>query len=158
MSRLPDGWLNDNEADELRRLATAKVVLELGAWKGRSTIVLAETARLVISIDKHGGISVAADSGSSLDQYLANIKGIANIIPIIGDWNQVVPFLVPVFGLVYVDGNHDAESAESDLLLASEFSCTIAAHDWDFDSVQEGASGAGFREPDRVVGSVAVWL
>ena len=34
---LPEGWLSPEEAHELRRLSRGRTVLELGAWKGRST-------------------------------------------------------------------------------------------------------------------------
>ena len=156
---LPQGWLADVEANELRRLAKNAVVLELGAWKGRSTVVMAEVATLVVSVDTHRGIVVFADDpGPSLHEYLENVAPYENVVPVIGDWSTFwTMFAEQWFDLVYVDGNHDADSVARDFSIAIKLGKKIAGHDWDIEGVPEGARRAGLADPVHVSGSVAVW-
>lgn len=158
MGALPDGWLTDEEADELRWLASARVVLELGAWKGRSTVALADTAHYVISVDRHQGID---GHGESLDEYLANVRDLPNVAIAIGRFEQVVPHLHQI-EMVYIDGDHDANSVERDTRLACYLRpFVIAYHDWDFHEVREGAGrvrSVFSRPPHSLVGSVASFL
>jgi hypothetical protein len=151
----PPGWLTAAEADELRRLASDRTVLELGAWKGRSTVVLAEVARYVVSVDRHEGIPEVGGE-DSLPDYLANVRGLANVGIVIAEFNLFVPWLLRAFDVVYVDGDHDRDSAARDAALARASALeTIAFHDWDFESVRDGATSVLGREPDGLVGSVA---
>ncbi len=157
--RLPDGWLDATEAGELRKIADGKVVLELGAWKGRSTVVLAGVAQHVVSVDRHQGIAEVGGE-DSLPDYLDAVRGLANVSIVVADFVQFVGVLDSIFDLVYVDGDHDADSAERDANLALKAiraGGMIAFHDWDFDSVREGVGRVISREPNRVVGSVAVF-
>lgn len=150
---LPHGWLTDNEANELRRLSVGLTVLELGAWKGRSTVVLAERARYVVSVDRHRGIS--GHDNDSLPDYLANVRYIENVAIIVGDFEKVVPLLAG-YDMVYVDGDHDADSVARDLRLVLDHNPrVIAMHDFDFEEVRVGAREVLGRDPDGLVGSVA---
>jgi predicted O-methyltransferase YrrM len=154
---LPDGWCSREEAAELQRLATGKTVLELGAWKGRSTVVLAEVARYVVSVDRHQGIEEVG-GGDSLPDYLASVRDLANVAIVVADFAPFVPLLREAFDVVYVDGNHDVESATDDInvaLYVVKQGGLIAMHDFDFGSVQEAAKSVFGCVPDRVAGSVA---
>lgn len=153
MIDLPHGWLADVEADELRRLGAGRTVLELGAWKGRSTVVLAGVARYVVSVDRHQGIS---GHGESLQEYLENVLGIRNVAIVVADFEAIVP-LLGHFDVVYIDGDHEADAVERDVQLAYDHAdpIVICGHDWDFEEVREGfARVLGPREPDNLVGSV----
>lgn len=153
---LPPGWLTDPEAKALARIAKGLNVLELGAWKGRSTVVLAGAARYVISVDRHQGIP---GHGDSLDEYLANVRGLANVAVVVAAFEDFVPFLTDwEIGMVYIDGDHDADSVARDTTLALDVARNVIAfHDWDFPEVREGAAVAfgHSHEPDGLVGSVA---
>lgn len=158
---LPDGWLSEEEAKELQRLAAGKTVLELGAWKGRSTVVLAEVARYVVSVDRHQGIAEVGGE-DSLPDYLESVRGLGNVAIVVADFQTFLPHLAVAFDLVFVDGDHDADSVERDLLLACKHlyysSGVIAMHDFDFESVREGANRVfGGVSPNTVVGSVAAF-
>lgn len=160
---LPDGWLPDDEVEELQRLAKDKWVLELGAWKGRSTVALSEVANYVVSVDRHQGIP---GHGLSLQEYLLAVRDLPNVAIVVADFSYFCPFLSDCFDLVFIDGDHDADSVARDTQTALEH-VTVAGmlvfHDWDFESVREGAQRVlGFRSrsgssrsPDRVVGSLA---
>ena len=159
---LPDGWLSKDEASELQRLATGKTVLELGAWKGRSTVVLSQVARHVVSVDRHQGIPGHTDNGDSLLDYLSAVRELENVAIVISDFQTFVPFLAVVFDLVFVDGDHDADSVERDVLLGCQHvyysNGIIVLHDFDFESVREGAARVfRDRQPDSLVGSLAAF-
>src|SRR6266498_5773579 len=60
------------EAARLATLATGKDVLELGAQYGFSTVILAQAARRVTSVDWHqGDDSIAAMGGERADTWEA---------------------------------------------------------------------------------------
>jgi SAM-dependent methyltransferase len=158
---LPDGWLSPEEAGELQRLAKGKTVLELGAWKGRSTVVLAGVARFVVSVDRHQGIEEVGGA-DSLPDYLQAVRELENVAIVVADFQEFLPLLGVVFDLVFVDGDHDADSVERDVMLACQHvyysTGIIALHDWDFDSVREGANrvlGNRYTAPESLVGSIA---
>lgn len=147
---LPDGWLTIEEAEQLALLAQGKTVLELGAWKGRSTVLLAGSAKQVVSIDRHNGIP--GHGGDSLDEYLGNVRDLANVSVVIADFQSVVP-LLGHFDLAYIDGDHDEYSVYRDVRLVEGHADMLAFHDWDFPEVRAGAAHLG--EPDGLVGSLA---
>jgi len=67
------GWLTEPEGRELARLAEGKVVLEIGAYCGRSTICLAQKASSVGVIDTFDGRGTALP-GSTLKKFRENIR------------------------------------------------------------------------------------
>jgi len=154
----PDGWLTDIEAAELRRLAKDRSVLELGAWKGRSTVVLAESAEYVVSVDRHGGIR--GHGGDSLPDYLENVRHIRNVAIVVAHFDEIAPRLGE-FDMVYIDGDHDADAVAADTLLIPDLLSpggVVAYHDWDIAEVQDTVVETVGRQPDGVVGSVAYYL
>lgn len=153
MIDLPQGWLTPPEAKELQRLAQDRVVLELGAWKGRSTVAMAEVARYVISVDDHTPIN-ADHPEDSLDEYLAAVRGLPNVGIVVARFEDFCPFLRAV-DMIYVDGNHDFLSVEHDALVGRNALEVVAFHDWDIPDVERAVLGVFGRKPDALVGSVA---
>lgn len=156
---LPDGWLASDEIVELQKLAKGKTVLELGAWKGRSTVVLAEVASYVLSVDRHQGIEEVGGE-DSLPDYLDAVRDLANVAIVVAEFNRFCPLLCDYFDLVFVDGDHDEESVSRDTVTALEHVTLegfIAFHDWDFESVRAGVTSVLERSPFRVVGSLAAF-
>ncbi len=103
------GWLSFAEGRALWELARGKRVLELGRFHGRSTVALAQSARLVVSVDT-GDPAPAADwlarfgVGERVDLHRGTF---ADIVPRLGQYD-----------LVFVDGAHDAPNVRADLELA----------------------------------------
>lgn len=155
---LPKGWLAEAEAQLLQQLATGKTVLELGAWRGRSTVAMAETATYLVSVDRHQGIA-GIDESDSLPHYLAAVRTYPNVAIVIASFEQFVPLLADQkFDLVFIDGNHDRQAVARDTELACDLSPdVIAYHDWDFEQVRQGAGDVIFGGPDEIVGSLAVF-
>ena len=154
---LPDGWLSQVEIKELQRLAKDKTVLELGAWKGRSTVVIAEVASYVVSVDRHQGIP-EREGVESLPDYLDNVLGLENVAIVIAQFDRIVPLFDSFFTLCFIDGSHDEQSVYQDAMMAMEHLDgygTIVFHDFDLDSVKKGVLRAMCKQPDNVVDSLA---
>ncbi len=153
-SELPRGWLTRIEVEELATLAAGKVVLELGAWRGRSTVVMARTATLVVSVDRHLGIQ-RIDESDSLPDYLDAVRTLPNVVPVIGTFGLICPLLRDI-DMVYIDGDHELEAVRRDIDLALITGARmIVFHDWDFADVREAAHDKLGRKANRVVGTVA---
>ena len=146
---LPEGWLSVEEAEALVHLAEGKTVLELGAWKGRSTVLFSRVAEHVVSVDRHRGIP---GHGDSLSDYLLAVRTLGNVSIVIAEFSEVLPFL-GVFDLAYIDGSHDEASVHEDSLSVRMLADCIAFHDWDQESVRLGAEWLG--EPTGRIGDVA---
>jgi Methyltransferase domain len=109
---LPPGWLSDQEAEYLAEQARDKLVLEIGAFLGRSTVAMARTATHVVSIDHHHG-----RPEPTVRDYLANLEsfGVSDkVTPIVADFGQAVAFLRSTFGMAFVDAGHDGISVLRD--------------------------------------------
>ena len=111
------------EAAKLASLASGGDVLELGAWFGFSTVVLAQSARRVTSVDWHQGDAHAGE-GDTWDPYRANLAryGVAGKVDARrGRFADVLPALAragTLFDGVFLDAQHDTESVAADLALA----------------------------------------
>lgn len=116
------------EAAKLASLASGGDVLELGAQYGFSTVILAQAARHVTSVDWHqGDASIAAMGGGGADTwepYLANLAryGVASKVDARrGRFAEVLPALQKqgaLFDGVFLDAQHDSEAVAADLALA----------------------------------------
>lgn len=146
---LPPGWLSDAEADALADLARATVVLEVGAWLGRSTVAMARTAKLVISVDHHRGSTehqaqaaerytpglhdAATGEDSTLRRFMANIKELDNIVPVIAPFEQCAPYIGGC-GMAFIDGQHDHESvyrnAQDAWTMCLAYDAPLVFHDY----------------------------
>jgi Methyltransferase domain len=123
-----EGWLTDAQARRLwsRAAATRGLVVEIGSFHGRSTIVLASAADAVVAIDPHAGsdrgpqeIAPDADRGEQdHEAFRANLAraGVAGRVRHVrrpsadahGDVDDPI-------ALLYVDGAHRYGPARADL-------------------------------------------
>jgi hypothetical protein len=116
------GWLTEDEGRELARLATDRNVLEIGAYCGRSTICLAQTAKTVATVDPFDGRGTAQE-GSTRGLFDRNVAryGVADKVRVHpGTSADVLPCLPPIYDLVFIDGAHDRGSVAADAGLACE--------------------------------------
>ncbi|MCD6109210.1 class I SAM-dependent methyltransferase [bacterium] len=117
-----EGWLTDKEADILYRLAKScpnnGVIVEIGSWKGKSTVCLGEGSKdgnkiEIYAIDPHTGSSRHKDSHEKIwtfNEFKKNIEDaqVDDIVePIVKtsedaskDFNKPVAF-------IFIDGAHD---------------------------------------------------
>jgi Methyltransferase domain/Glycosyl transferase family 2 len=121
-----EGWLDDQEADALiavtsRALTSvpAGVVVEVGSFHGRSTVVLGSVVRAtgasasVFAIDPHDGQLGSLDQqveqhGPTLAAFQRNIaaNGLSNIVVPLLQRSTDVVWDQPI-GLLFIDGLHD---------------------------------------------------
>lgn len=153
--RQVETWVTPGELDALRQAAEGRVCLELGAFYGASTLAMASTAKLVVSVDWHRGDPQAGDA-DTLSLYLHHVRDQANVVPVIGRFEQVMPLLRPTFEFVFVDGFHEYEAARQDAIWAAKLAPKglIAFHDWGIFDVERAVRSLGLV-PEHQVQSLA---
>ncbi|MBO0730772.1 MAG: class I SAM-dependent methyltransferase [Acidimicrobiaceae bacterium] len=154
-----------SEANLLLQVASGGVVLECGAFYGFSTVMLAQVARLVHSVDWHRGDEHAGQV-DTLPDYLENLKRYNvtdRVITHLGRFEDVLPYLRRgSFDGCFLDGQHDRASLDRDLRLIHPLigrTGWIAVHDYGlFDvapALEDFVSWSGY-ELVRVAETLAV--
>ncbi len=130
--------VTENEAYALADLARGKTVLELGAWEGFSTVVLASVAGRVTSVDWHQG----DDHAGRIDtwpSFTANLTryGLLEAVEIIRErFEDALPRLAAegrLFDGCFLDAQHDYDSVARDVGLALPLlkpGAFVAFHDY----------------------------
>src|SRR4030095_1664357 len=129
-----EGWLSDNEVDQLIDLTMKTCALfpgfnnivEIGSYHGKSTVVFGTVLKTnsyqgkVYAIDMHDGKLGALDQGlrsfpPSFEKFITNIEaaGLTRYVEIIRDKATNVEWDRPI-SLLFIDGLHDYESAAGD--------------------------------------------
>lgn len=150
------------ETAELIRLASGRAVLELGTQYGYSCLRMAETARVVVTVDWHLGDPDAGEV-DSLPAFAHNYRqrqGLGSLVPVVGRTEQVLPMLRPFsFDMLFHDAGHDFASVDRDLTLALpllKLGAWVAVHDWGLFEVAKAATPI-LGPPARLVGRLAIW-
>lgn len=164
---LPPTAMTEMETLSLERCARGKVVLELGAEYGYSTIVMGRVAKQVVSVDWHRGYpncSAGPKNNDTLLQHFYNIKPVRDkVVSIVGRFEDVLPFLHDAsFEFIFLDGGHDFEQAvfcfeQSRRLLVR--GGVFACHDYGHPLCPERAvaESLGTRPRSPVVGTLAIF-
>jgi hypothetical protein len=135
------GWLTPREALLLGRLAQTRPALELGAFCGKSTILLSHLCPYLVSVDWHQGDGNVGPQ-DTLQEYLANLRRHAGgvVVPLVGRVEQAGALLAPRWaGLIYVDGEHSEAAtwtAVKCLEHAAAPGCVWVFHDYHLTGVQ----------------------
>jgi predicted O-methyltransferase YrrM len=124
------GWMDDGELEWLASRSTGRdLVVEFGAWCGRSSVALA-TAHQVLSVDTWRGspehAEILAGGLDPWDEWAKNTADYANIAPFEVDLGDVdgVDDLVGVVtdegraDMVFIDAAHDEASVRRDIITA----------------------------------------
>lgn len=137
------GWCSGAEAAALQAYAAGRRVLEIGTWKGRSTIAMAATAEHIITVDHFRGDDYAGRSNPS-EETLQRFGPYLEVIAVcVGDWRIVRQHLDPSrFGLVYYDADHTYEATADFLDWAAPLGKPLAIHDVDNNQNHAGVKKA----------------
>lgn len=166
-SDLPPTAMTELETLSLERCARDKVVLELGAEYGYSTIVMGRVAKQVVSVDWHRGYPNCAagpKNNDTLMQYMYNIKPVRDrVISVVGRFEEVLPLLNDhSFEFIFLDGGHDWEQVylcfqQARRLLTADG--ILACHDFGHPLCPERAVAESLGAVPRlpVVGTLAIF-
>ena len=125
-----EGWLTEAQAERLRACAARErpegAVVEIGSFRGRSTVVLARAAGAVIAIDPHAGsdrgpqeIEAEAERGDADHAaFLGNLAaaGVADRVVHVRKFSSdALGDVAGPVSLLYVDGAHRFDPARADL-------------------------------------------
>lgn len=133
------GFLPDHEGQQLYdwALMAGKIgpILEIGSYCGRSTLWLAQAARVhhtvVYAVDHHRGSEehqpgeshhdpALTDETGQVDTFTEFRRNIAHagleetVIPIVASSGQLAPHWQTGLGMVFIDGGHSLEAAVTD--------------------------------------------
>lgn len=138
-SRVPsDGWLTEEEGRLLweEALLCTGSILEVGCFKGRSTVLLAQTDRCVIAVDPFHNFHSDDESGDSIERAFRDNMARASIIVAPGPGETTPTMVWEVRGIValhrmpigswprlevgfaYLDGDHTYEGTEEQISVA----------------------------------------
>lgn len=119
----PDASILDREGKLLYKLARKckqGVIVEIGSWKGRSTIWLAKGASVkVYAIDPHVGTDTHQHAGcaNTYDEFIKNIvrAGVGDVVvPVMKTSEESVKNWDEPVGLIFIDGDHSYDTAKFD--------------------------------------------
>jgi MMP 1-O-methyltransferase len=124
-----DGWLTDAEAVLLFRLArqcTGRgAIVEVGSWKGKSTIALGHGSRagssaLIHAVDPHVGSPEHKSMFghvSTFDQFSENVAraGVSDLVrPIVRPSDEAARDFQHPVELIFIDGAHEYDAVKLD--------------------------------------------
>jgi predicted O-methyltransferase YrrM len=124
-----EGWLTDREGETLYNLAKncsgRGVIVEIGSWKGRSTIWLASGSKKgnkvkIYAIDPHTGSSEHQKEGEKVwtfEEFKKNIKDAKVddiIIPLVQTSKEAAKNFNQPVELIFIDGAHEYEFVKLD--------------------------------------------
>lgn len=148
-----EGWLHDGEARALYELARqCKTVVEIGAYRGRSTCVLAravaENGGILWSIDPHTPADNQPYSMENAEKYYENIvwAGVGRYVRTIHlSSAHACDVGLKDIDLLLIDGDH--RQAYSDFSVFEEdVNGYIAFHDANLESTQNAVEGAIYTQ------------
>jgi predicted O-methyltransferase YrrM len=116
------GFLHPCEAELLPKLADGKRCLEIGAFTGYSTWLMAQTALSVFSVDTFKANSagtIQQDDLTTLHDYLRTIDGLGNVDYFVGTSAEYAGKIDKRtrFDFIFLDADHSYESVKQDIEL-----------------------------------------
>jgi predicted O-methyltransferase YrrM len=152
--------ITESESAELRNLAAGGDALEVGAAYGYSSVIIADVAAHLTSVDPHAWLD-------SYDTMRANLEifGLISSVTILRESsNDALPRLRTTtqrFDFIFIDGDHGFEQVGRDITMAVPLLAPngiLALHDLD-ESSCPGVRQAvdGWRAPNYVVDTLAVY-
>jgi predicted O-methyltransferase YrrM len=138
------GWMTEPELAFLQALALtlpeSATVVEIGSWKGRSTVALCEALQglgaRVYAVDAFSGnpVQKANFDQAALEMFRANTAGFDFLEPVVGDSADVASHFADCsVDFVFVDADHSYKAVSRDLRAwqsKRKPGTLIAGHDW----------------------------
>ncbi len=120
-ARAQVGWFSRGEARELYGLACAvpddEVIVEIGSYAGRATVVLAHAGRRVVAVDPLVFGTKPTGTWAVGPEHVAEFRKVLEAYPNV-EWLRVESTAAPLpsarVGLLLIDGDHDAPAPLDD--------------------------------------------
>jgi hypothetical protein len=127
------GWLGKEEAAFIFGLVDGPWC-EVGCWKGRSTVVLAQTHHPGWAVDSFKGSPGPdpTEGGGTYTEFLANIGPYTNVQILPYPYRGAAPMVPDQLNFVFLDADHSYEATREAFLLYSpkvEHGGHVAFHD-----------------------------
>jgi hypothetical protein len=119
------GWMSEVELAYLAECASkSRCIVEIGSWKGRSTLALAcNTPGIVYAVDTWKGTEQQGDElaqhpeGWLLEEFKRNTAGLDNIVICEGPSVEMAARYAGLeVDMLFIDGYHTYEGVRSDIL------------------------------------------
>ena len=111
-------WFSPEEGAALQELAKDKVCVEIGSYKGRSTVCLAEVAKHVHAVDTFRADFTGQnqlDTFTTLDDFKKNTEGYP-VTAWIGNSIEISKNFKPnTIDLIFIDALHTYQSVRDDI-------------------------------------------
>ena len=89
---------------------------EIGSWKGRSTVALAQSGRQGYAIDTFRGSTEHPEGTDTYEDFCRNTAPYSENLRVLrGNSLELRDQVRPEIGLLFVDGEHTGESPENDV-------------------------------------------
>ena len=157
-----DSSVTPEEMWRLREVAQGSTVLEVGSWRGFSTVAMAQVATIVHAVDWHLGDEHAGHD-ESLGPLMSNIDHFRvrdRVVVHVGDAAVVLPLFAPGhFDVAFVDAYHEADAVRRDAELVLPLvreGGHIAFHDYGLFGVKDAVDTLEDLEWVDLVGTLAV--
>ena len=161
------GWIQPPEVLGLQKLSKGKVCLEIGSYKGKSTLIMAEGALSVTAVDTFrasGNGQTQMSDLTTYNEFMENISGYTNIDVHIGESTTVIPsFPDDYYDFIWVDGMHGSAYVDADIKVCwpkLKMGGVMAFHDYGWDGWKDGGPkksiDAYFKEELQISGFVYV--
>lgn len=166
MTALPEiaSSVTPDEANALRELAAGALVLEVGSWRGFSTVTMAQVAQRVDAVDHHLGDEHAGHD-ESLSYLIANLDAYSvrdRVVVHVGASSEVLPYMPRGhFDVAFIDAYHAQAAVARDAELVRPLvhhQGVVAFHDYGDErfGVTEAVDELDWLMPVRQVGSL--WI
>lgn len=129
-----DGWMSPAELYWLENIAQRMdSIIEVGSWKGRSTVCLASNCDDVTAVDHFQGDPANPDTEGQAEaikkEFLKNTKGLN--VKLMELPSAEAAEIAPMVDFVFLDGAHDYDSVITDCIKwTAKAKLLIAGHDY----------------------------
>lgn len=161
------GWMTDAELAWLAEQgASAKRIVEVGSWKGRSTRALGAGGACIIAIDTWTGVPgddetnsrFYSDGEQAYAEFLSNVAGL-NVTPARTTSKYGPGYLSGQFDLIFIDADHRYEAVRNDILAYRPFvrpGGLLCGHDYHNDC-RGVVQAVDELFPDVTIGPDTIW-
>ncbi len=150
------GFFSNREGLAYALAAEGRTVLEIGSWKGRSTMFAAATAEKIYAVDTWRGDDYAG-RGWFFPEFEANCREeivAGRIVPVMCDWRSesVVSKVLANHDVILYDADHGAESVEAfaEMVMWDDWEYLLI-HDCDYAAEKKAIAKIAQRRERRVL-------